>query len=325
MTNTVDTMERLSTNNVGMEDICTLTWRYHENNKDFSIPFKNMEVDNDMNISFEGNTYGISDFALSQMCSKLQVPVNYVKKCYQSGQKELGTNNLKAWLSNDDRQVFVRTYGDTVRGILSNKYSVLDSVEILDWLQNVPQINDYLIKGAYVSPDRLHLRLISPEPLAVPGEDLFPGVFIDNSDVGKSSVNIRFMIYKQVCTNGLVLPRQEGILFKQKHIGILKQDFITEINKNLQAFTDLTNRATQIVEETRKVVLSPIQVERALDKVKIDTRLGETHVENLRKYMEDMYGFTQWGFINAITDVAKAFTLDRRNELEKYAANFLIA
>ena len=43
--------------------------------------------------------------------------------------------------------------------------------------------------------------------LPIDGEDLFAGITLDSSDVGRSGLYVRFFIYKQVCTNGLIIPK----------------------------------------------------------------------------------------------------------------------
>ena len=77
---------------------------------------------------------------------------------------------------------------------------------------------------------------IENEMLNIDGEDLFAGITLDSSDVGRSGLSVRFFIWKQVCTNGLVISKSAANLFRQKHIGITHEDFATGLKEGLETF-----------------------------------------------------------------------------------------
>lgn len=163
---------------------------------------------------------GISDFAFGQLCNKIGVPVSYMKKCLEQKEYDIVHDNMHMWLDRFNKDLFLREYKNQIRGILSTRYSVLDTPEVLDVLFNGDMaLSDFNVKGCHISSERFHLRITENQQL-IEKDDLFAGVQVDSSDVGRSQLRVQFLIYKLVCTNGLATSTDNSIFFQQKHIGI---------------------------------------------------------------------------------------------------------
>lgn len=292
--------------------------------KDYKVKLENLIITPSLDIQLGSDKYHISEYALSQLCGKIGVPVTYIKKCAESGKLDLARNNLLRWMDSP-KSLMVRTYGNSVRGILSDRYSILDNRELLNNLVDTVDLNKFSVKGAYLDTDRLHMRLVSKDKIDIDGEDLFAGIQVDNSDIGKSSLNIKYLIYKQVCTNGLVLPRGEGVLFRQKHIGISNQEFKESLSRSLDILPDLIAKTKDLVDINRSIKLTQDELDVALDKIKKETNLSEDNIEVMKELTTTRYGMNNWGLVNSITEIAQKYTLDRRLELEKYSSKLLVA
>lgn len=276
--------------------------------------------------------YPISRYALGQLGSKIGVPVRYLDKCINSGRIDLAQDNVNSWLEDFNKDLFIREYNGNIRGILSSKYSVCDSHEILKVVNDAVDLRNYKVKGSYLNEERLHVRLISKEMLPIDGEDLFAGLFIDSSDVGRSILTVRFGIYKQVCTNGLVVARANSTLFEQKHIGISADEFHEGLVASLSRVDELTEYAIGSIERTRErynhwSATSEYEddIKEFINYIRQKTNLSENGAEKVINLMKDKYEDTRWGLINSITEVAQDFTLERRLELERIAGTMLVA
>ena len=267
---------------------------------------------------------GMSRHAFSQLCAKVGVPVRYLEKCIKSGRLDLAQSNINGWLYDLKKDLFIREYNGTIRGILSSRYSVCDSPDILKVISSIPNINDYSIKGSYLNEERLHLRLINNNKLPI-DDDLFAGLFVDSSDVGRSTLTVKFGIYKQVCTNGLVVCQKGGMLFEQKHIGITADEFYERLVKSLSNFDELEEKAYNYVFKATKDKLKVYNTEDYLKTIGNITHLDENSVQKVYDLQKDKYDFSKWGLINGITEVAQDYTLEKRLELEKLAGNLLVA
>ena len=276
--------------------------------------------------------YQISRYALGQLGSKIGVPARYLEKCITSGRIDLAQDNVNSWLEDYNKDLFIREYNGRVRGVLSSKYSVCDSPDILDVVSSAVDMSKYKVKGSYLNEERLHVRLIGKEMLPIDGEDLFAGLFIDSSDVGRSILTVKFGIYKQVCTNGLVIARAGGTLFEQKHIGISAEEFHDGLSSSLKNVDLLTDHAVEWVKRAKGRynhwsvdTEHPEDIEEFVSYIRQQTALSDDSSHKVIDLMQTKYGDTRWGLINSITEVAQDFTLERRLELEKIAGSMLVA
>ena len=272
------------------------------------------------------HSLSLTHHSLGQLSAKVGVPVRYIEKCVQSGRLDLAQDNVNSWLEDYNKDFFIRAYDDRARGILSSKYSVCDTPEILGDVDDAVDLSKYKVKGSYLSEERLHVRLISKDMLPIDGEDLFAGLFLDSSDVGRNILTVKFGIYKQVCTNGLVIARAGGTLFEQKHIGITAEEFHNGLVKSLSNVDLLTEHAVEWVSEAKKKKAFSLEdTEEFIARIRQQTNLSEESANKVIELMKARYDMSRWGLINGITEVAQDFTLERRLELERIAGNILTA
>jgi len=328
-----DRIEELSVFRHPMDFSCLIenANKIQEQCEDFIVkePNRNTSYGTDLQFRFrpEGElTRGsqMSNHAFSQLCSKLGVPVRYMQKCIEDGQVDLVSDNINTWIEQYDKPLFVRTYGNRVRGVLSDRFSVLDTPEVLDIVSDTVQ-DKFRVKQFFMNEERFHARLIQKDMLNIDGEDLFAGMQVDTSDVGRSILIVKFMLFKQVCTNGLTISKGGGILFSQKHIGISADDFRKEFSESIRRMPEIITEVSQAVEENRKKKFSPETLNTAIEKMREKLRISEDTGEKIIDLMNEKYSRTRWGLVNATTEVAQQYTLERRLELENYAGSLLIA
>lgn len=274
---------------------------------------------------------GISDYAMSQLCNKAGIPYQYMKRCLSTERFGLAEHNINSWVDTYDKDFFVREYNSEIRGILSPRYSVFDTHEILGVMGDVFPIDDYTIRGYFLSPERFHIRFVSPTPLNIPNEDLFPGISIDSSDVGRSHLRVNFFIWKQVCTNGMIVPKKFGMLYTKRHMGIESNDFREELKHSLDSVEPLIAKVTESIMNTATFSLAKTFNDKdLLDKLIKDvmntTGMKENGVNKVIDLMQsEVYPMNRWGLINSITEVAQDYTLERRIDIERVAGELLVA
>lgn len=288
-----------------------------------------------------------SDYAFSQFCSKIGVPAQYMDKCMKVGYTELAEENMNSWVDIYNKPLFLREYNDKIRGVLSSRYSPFDTPQILDVLYDTTRGLNLKVKGYFLSEERFHARLIQTDTMNIDGEDLFAGIQIDSSDVGRSALTVNFFIFKQICTNGLCISKGKGNLFTQKHINICTDDFHEELSKSIKILPELikeyesTIKRAQISnsivtvgrEDISKLIMQEVlkkedrdkAVQELIDRLKAKLRLPDEGVEKVLRVANENYNYSNWGVINAITEVAQDYTLEKRIDLEKTAASMLKA
>lgn len=300
-------------------------------NKDF-IMSSDYSVENLLMEFNDGGKSTLSRFALGQLCNKVGVPSQYVQKCLKQGYSELAAENLNKWLEMYDRPLFLRGYGVRhLRGVLSNKYSVCDTPQILDGICASLPVDEYNIKGWFMNEEFFHCRFVHKDRIDIEGEDLYPGISIESSDVGKSNLNVSFFVWKKVCTNGLIVPKKFGVLFSQKHIGLTSQQFGLELMQSFNLIEPVVDRVRESIEKTAgKRLDSAFSDEDSMNmlilRVKDLCSMGEEQSKRVISLMElGVYDKTQWGLANSITQVAQEYSMERRLELERAAGTLLVA
>lgn len=277
--------------------------------------------------SGEHQVLPMTKYSFGQLCSKMGVPARYIERCHDKGLTSLAEDNLNTWIDEYEGDLFIRRHADKIRGILSTRYSVLDAPDILSTLSEVIEPDQYKLSGYLLNPERFHARLISHEKIPNINDDLFAGIQIDSSDVGRSILRVSFLIFKQVCTNGLTVNKASGVLFEQKHIGISSDDFQIGLSESMNRIPEMQEYFYSHISDAQKerLVLNAKETEDLFGRIQTNLRLKEEGIASISSLMKDKYSPTKWGLINAITEHAQEYTLERRLELERYAGEILVA
>ena len=273
-------------------------------------------------------TMPMTPWSLYQLGDKTGIPSSYLEKCISNGYPELAAQNVNTWLGRKDTGMIVRVCDNHVRGLVSEKYTMLDTPDVLSRVFSVVPEKNWDIKGSYMSEERLHLRLVAKEDLGL-GDPLFPSVFIDTSDVGRCALSIKFGIYRLVCTNGLIIP-EAAMHFRIAHMGrsiFAMTDSLEGMLENLPVFMD---NAKTLVQNAREKNISMVTEDdlKAVTGVltkNLQAPISTADAENIIDITKTKYLPTKWGLVNAITEYAQTKTLDTRIEYEKAAGRLLAA
>lgn len=332
--------EVISTQNQVLSDLIKRSHTIQEGCSDYNITKANnlnLRLDDSAGITYiedsgEIRRSSISSYALSQLGGKIGVPSKYLEKCVNTGRIELAQQNVNSWLESYNKDLFIREYNGGIRGVLSSKYSVCDTPEILQVLDDSLDLGGFKIKGSFLSEERFHLRLVDPIMLPIEGEDLFAGLTVDSSDVGRNILQCNFLIYKQVCTNGLIISKGNATLFQQKHIGISAEEFKRGLTEALDVnLPNLIDETVALIERKRnsgevlKNLFDENELQNLTDTLRINGHTKEDASKVIEMIQTKKYDNSKWGLINAITEVAQDSTLEKRLELERYAGRILIA
>ena len=323
------------------DEIFNLARDIKVNSVDYTVPANDVRVmtaaANDLTLRFPTEfgykTDAISDYALGQLSGKVGVPVGYLRKCLDEGKGFLAQSNLNSWLKDQKSTFFVREHDRRVRGVLSNRYAVYDTIDALDVIADKMDLREFEVKGHYLSPERFHLRIAMRNPMNIPGEDLFAGLSIDNSDVGRSMMSVRFLVYKKVCTNGLIVAKGNGELFKQKHVGLTSEIFAEEFANSMTYFPKIAEEVEKSIKATKEAPLfynfdykNGDELKELIETIKNDANVSESTANNVIEIVRGgRYEQNRWGYINALTEAAQTLSLEARLDIERYAGTLLAA
>ena len=286
-------------------------------------------------------TAALTPWSFKQLCSgRIGVPYQYMKKCIDSENPEirgLFETNVNTWMEDYQKGAVLRLYTTpegvrTVRGVLTPSYTVFDSNDVLKVVLETMNSAKYKehrfeVKGYELNESGMQLRVVQPDMLDIDGEDIFAGFIIHSGDVGNRKLSVRFFLWKQVCTNGLVVARAMGNMLQKRHRGSCEGEFIDSITEVMDMLPDFIENAKAIIAENKGKELSADKLRHMLDNFAKAVKITDEEKEKIRVLTRDTYGLSRWGFINALTDFAQdeRFDVDARTDIEVYAGNLLVS
>lgn len=168
----------------------------------------------------EGNgrvPYRLTELARRQLAEKLRIPFSYFERMREE-QPDLLDHTVNTWLQADTERRLVRTLDGKVRAILSDRYRRLDNVDlaeqVLPLLQRLPQAR---FESLELTETHLYLKVVTGLSVEVfPGDVVQAGVVVSNSEVGQGSLCVQPLVYRLLCSNGLIVPDYS---LRKAHIG----------------------------------------------------------------------------------------------------------
>ncbi len=197
------------------DDVSTLSKRcYDELVPVDDISFHSLDM-----VQMGSAEHPVRPIAQRSFCHRLGIPFNYIRKCPQ----ELQQKNLNFWIEKErNEQLFVRFDGNEVRALFTPKYTPIDNFEVLERLDALGYQPDTKVQ-CHLDGEFMSLNIPdSKKSFRVNGDAITPGLSINNSEVGLSSLHIAAFFLRLVCTNGLIAKTEIGASYlKQYNYGWL--------------------------------------------------------------------------------------------------------
>ena len=297
---------------------------------DAVVDMKDMRVRNGR-ICFEGDNLGhdvsglrdltFTDWGEQQFCTKIQIPHRYYSRC----PNHLKDQNANEWLEEHEDRVRMRLKGSMVRGFVSDKYVPLDNKPLMDIMKGLLDKKDIDIKKFDVSDRSMHCRIAFPDLRKDIGTDgksdiLHAGVHITNSEVGSSAVHVWSMVYREICTNGLIADAGGEELLNQRHIHLKTYELTTRAAEAIgQAAHVGADVIDSLIAAKQEKIVDPLEVIKRLSKDRFTDKFTD---EVLLSY-EAEPDATKYALVNAFTREAQTLEMDRRVDVERFAGRLL--
>lgn len=292
--------------------------------------------------------FTLHDNAIEQLADRMGIPQRYLRGL-ASGEpwaKQLAAtllNEHSGWTQRS--RVLVRTVGKQVRGVLSDSYRRLNSVEILTAFVQEAADQGAVISDAYMNDTKIWAETILPTPLTVPTAKngdvvIFAGARFSTSDYGDGAVDMRAFLLNGACLNGMV---RESVM-KQVHLGsklpdnlqLSQQTYELDTKTTVSAVRDLTKGLFSKDNLMKKAIeiqgASEMEVdfEHELKRLTRDGGLLKQEGKEVEKILmrndpEDgvQGGATLWKLTQAITAHARELSPERSRELHELSGQLL--
>jgi len=162
--------------------------------------------------------YGVTDLARRQLADKLRIPLGYFERM-RIEKPALMDHTLNTWLADDDERRMIRTLDGKVRAVLSARYRRLDNFELAEHVIPILQrLEGVRFESMELTETRMFLKVVTPRVAfeIAPGDIVQAGIVIMNSEVGLGTLSVQPLVYRLVCSNGLIVADQT---LRKTHVG----------------------------------------------------------------------------------------------------------
>ncbi len=282
--------------------------------------------------------YRINQIAHEQIGDRLGIPRRYYEKM-RADAPDLLARNVNTWFQRQPEKRLVRTLDGNVRAFLSDRYRPLDNYMVaeaaLPVLLNQEGVR---VKSCGLTERRLYIQAITPKIAGEvkPGDVVQAGIVISNSEVGCGSVRVEPMIYRLICSNGMITSHA----LKKYHVGrridvedvtnyeVFEAETVEADNKAFMLkVRDIVRSAFDELRFNKEVLRLRDAAEQKIEKGKIEDVVEETtkrfslsqkEGESILHNLIEGADLSKYGVANSITALANELEdYDRAVELER--------
>lgn len=307
-----------------------------------------------MNMSFEptglslniegAHTFGVGEIAHDQIGEKLKIPAAFYDRCRQS-LPDLLVHNVNTLFQREPTRQMIRTLDGNARAFLSDKYRPIDNDEIAEAI--LPIIGGWMqdgatVESAEITDRRMYIKVVNPriQTEVVPGDVVQSGIVISNSETGMGSVSVMPMVFRLVCSNGMIradagqrkvhVGRANSaddnfIVYRNETVSADDKAFIMKLQDVVRSTADAVHfeRIVSTMREARDAKITG-DVPAVVQLVTKNHRITESEGKGVLDHLIRGGDLSLYGLANAVTRQAHDVeSYDRSTELEAIGFNVL--
>lgn len=307
-----------------------------------------LEDGNKLTMNLGNSKYSIHSNAVSQLATKMDIPTKYLRELSEGPQwqKKLAVNILNEHSGWSDRnRVLVRTVGTEVRGVLSDSYRRLNSMDIITAFLSSAIKQGGVPCDALMTDTKIFVETILPQPICIPTKlngnvIVYMGARFSTSDYGDGAVDMRAFLLNGVCLNGMV---RESVM-KQVHLGsklpdnlqLSERTYRYDTKTTMSLVKDLTaniysaDNIKQKAYEIQAASSEEVDFDNELKKLIKGNKIQKTEQEGIQKLLmnsnpeDGLNGAASlWKLTQGITAYARQLTPSRARELHEISGDLL--
>lgn len=286
--------------------------------------------------------FSITDNAHSQISQRLNIPLKYYKRM-RSLAPDLLATNVNTWFLEKPERRMIRTLDGKARAYLSDRYRRLDNFQLADFVLPVLKEwgDDLKIVSAELTEKRMYIKAINQklELEVKPGDAVQAGICISNSEIGLGSLSVEPLIYRLICTNGMIAQDHST---KKYHVGRAADDsafqlfsdetiaaddkaFFLKVRDTVKSAVELA-KFSQIVQQLKDATQQPIEGNpvKTVEVLADDFHYSTDESSGILNHLIRGGDFTAYGLSNAITRTSQDLNdYDRTTDLERDGSRIL--
>ena len=165
----------------------------------------------------EVRSFGATEIAHDQIAEFTGIPTKYYRRMREE-MPSLLADNVNSWLLKNGGHRMVRTMDNSVRAFLSDRYRPLDNADLAEVALPALLESGCRIESCEVTDKRLYLKAVTDRLQfeVKKGDVVQAGIVISNSEVGMGALTVEPLLYRLVCTNGMIVNDAK---MRRTHVG----------------------------------------------------------------------------------------------------------
>jgi len=271
------------------------------------------------------NAFSITKPCHNQIAEKLDIPLKYYNKM-ESKAPDLLVENVNTWLHKTDKDFFFRGLGDSVRAFLSDRYRVIDHLDILYCSLNELQTHEAEIEDCYLSEIEMNIKVKSltlKDFVRHKDDQIVGGLFFTNSETGHKALRVEPRLFRVKCSNGMIV---EEFVTREVHLGygdeLYDEMIYLSLRRSIRELFGRFGEITQTLREATEIKIKNPQ--KVINNVVEQYRLSEAQKENILMAFGAEPEYDKYGITNAISLAAqKEETWEKSVELERIGGKLI--
>jgi Domain of unknown function (DUF932) len=320
----------------------------NDRKKDYIVGTRSVYMNGNSGLCLETEnapiSFDLTQQAHQQIAARLKIPSSYYQKCLTESPRLLA-ENVNTWFEKNPENRMIRTLSSSARAFLSDQYLIVDNLDIIEAV--FPVLESLGLGKNIVScnlgTDKMYLKVINDKLQAEikEGDVVQSGFVITNSETGRGATAIQPLIYRLVCSNGLIMP-ESGI--RRIHLGrkIESNDFaatlftpqtrLHERELYLRQIVDVVrsmadpkifNKIVDTLRDSTKHSISA-QPQKAVEVLAQRVKLSEDEQAGVLNHLLLAGDLSRYGMVNAVTRLSQDLACyDRASEMEELGSKVL--
>ena len=286
---------------------------------------------------------GVNEVAHRQIGAALGIPAKYYDKM-RSSNPDLLTANVNGWFNHTPSTRMVRTLDGTARAFLSERYRRIDNYEIAEAvLPIISDIKDARVESCEVTDERMYIKVVNPrlETEVVPGDVVQSGILITNSEVGMGSMAVQPLVYRLVCSNGMVVndaatrryhigrgneAGEDYSLYSTATLAADDRALILKVQDTVKAAVDQVRfeKVVEMMRAAKGAKITTNDIPQMVELASADYGMTKRESSGILDHLIRGGDFTLYGLANAVTRTAQDVeSYDRSTEMESIGYSIL--
>ena len=306
----------------GKQELLQLIKEFEEvesKREDLNLPLNALTMQD--NGRLKNYTYGefdVSEVANKRLTSMYGFSKSHFDVLAEQGHFDLIAEQFNRMMLKDHRVMKFRCIEDRIKGIVNKDYRKYDDHDVFSQVSDYMDNNgfDYDLEVLNLDDDFTRMRFMIKDTeknfgMAYEGQldnDIVKAGFeITNSELGEKGMGINSLIYRQICTNGMMqlLAEDSEQVFNKRGRQFNPYAQQTLLHNGLENSIEKASNGIYTFRKTKDILVEdPID---EIEKIGSRYKLGRGNIEAIQGNFEHESQFNMYGILNSITRTGQSF------------------